>query len=530
MKKILSYVVIALMSVNFFASCADLDTNPTDQVAGATMMDNTDGGMMALNGTIRSLWQWGWTTTGNYHQCVGPMGYSLAADLMCDDLVMAGTGNGWFWHDYILDVKDAYTNGTWRPYDLWNYFYTLISNVNYILDAEETMQGNSDDVKYVMGNAYAIRAYAYAYAGMWFARSYIGHEDKLCVPIYLGPTDPSTKGQPRSTNREVFAQAMSDINKACELLNGQSQKHISQIDMYVANGIKARIALYMGDYQVALDAAKIAMSGSKKLTANVTSGYNSATLEDVMWGAELIKDQGTTNPQFMAHMDPAFGGYGDASRKCVSPWLYNHLGQNDSRRAWWKLISLSAAKSAQDLATGYQQYKFKFADPSNPEETDHIFMRVPEMYLTAAECCARLNDETNALKYLNTFMSYRDPDYDCKKTGLAMGALTTDETGSLLEEIILQRRIELWGEFGRMYDVKRLRQGIKRTTANGFQTKALLTTLHVDDPESFDFVMTIPQVELDANKYMVQNPVGSYATDTEGDDPSLTPVIDEDEE
>ena len=29
----------------------------------------------------------------------------------------------------------------------------------------------------------------------------------------------------------------------------------------------------------------------------------------------------------------------------------------------------------------------------------------------------------------------------------------------LLEEIIIQRRIELWGEFGRIYDIRRLKQG-----------------------------------------------------------------------
>lgn len=45
----------------------------------------------------------------------------------------------------------------------------------------------------------------------------------------------------------------------------------------------------------------------------------------------------------------------------------------------------------------------------------------------------------------------------------SMGKLTSDYTGSLLEEIIIQRRIELWGEFGRIYDIRRLKQGFKRT-------------------------------------------------------------------
>lgn len=108
-----------------------------------------------------------------------------------------------------------------------------------------------------------------------------------------------------------------------------------------------------------------------------------------------------------------------------------------------------------------------------------------------------------------------------------MGRLTTDETGSLLEEIILQRRIELWGEFGRIYDIKRLRQGFVRTAEMGHPSAALRPTLKLDDPESFDWVLTIPQAELDANPYIVQNPVGSVEADGQGDDPALAPKVEE---
>lgn len=524
MKKIL-FSILAV-AVVLMTSCTkdSLNLNPTDQVSGDSMMDNTDGGMMALNGTIRAFWQWGWSTTGNTHQCVGPMGYSLMADLMGDDFVQAGQGNGWFFFDYMYNVKNRYTASTWRSYDCWNYYYTLISNVNYILAAKNTMQGNQADIDYIMGNAHAIRAYSLAYAAMTFARSYIGHEDRLSVPIYTEPTSPQTKGKPRATNKEVFAQAMSDIDSACILLAGQGQRHISHIGEAVANGIKARIALYMGDYGTALAAAQKAIAtSSAKLTSSIFDGYNSRNGADIMWGAEVLKDQGTTNPQFMAHMDPAFEGYGDASRKCISIWLYNKISGTDLRKDWWALESLPS----QDIAEGYQQKKFYFADPKNPETTDHIFMRLPEMYLIVAECQARSSQDATAQATLNEFMSYRDSKYNCTKTGTALGALTTDETGSLLEEIILQRRIELWGEFGRVYDIKRLRQGFKRTTEIGFQVGALLNNLHTDDPETFDWVLTIPQKEIDANPYMVQNPVSSYATATEGDDPALTPKVEQ---
>ena len=177
MKKILLLSLVALLP--FLTSCNEelLNTNPTDSVSGEFMLENTDGGKMAMNGVIRYIWQWGATTTGNYHQCFGIQSYALMGDLMGEDMVMDNQGNGWFWYDYLYDVKDAYTSGSWRPYDCWNYYYTLISQVNYIIAAEETMEGAEAEVAYIMGNAYAIRAYSYLYLAMTYARVYSALEE-----------------------------------------------------------------------------------------------------------------------------------------------------------------------------------------------------------------------------------------------------------------------------------------------------------------------------------------------------------------
>ena len=520
MKKIL-FALMALATLSFTACNKELlNTNPTDAVSGDTVFGDTDGGLMALNGTIRFFWQWGRTTTGNYHQCFGPQSYTLMADLMGEDMVQAAAGSGWFWYDYLYDVKDAVNSTTWRPYDAWNYYYTLISNVNYIIDAAPNMEGDPAVVNYVLGNAYAFRAYAYAYAGMLYARSYIGHEDRLCIPIYTEPTVAGTQGKARATNREVFAQAMSDINQAITLIGDTPQMHLSHFDKYVANGLKARIALYMGDYQTAHDAAVIAVQGGD-YAFNKDFHYNDATDKSVLWGAEIIRDQGTTNPQFLAHMDIAFGGYGASSRKCCSAWLYDKMGVSDVRRGWWSYETL-----ADNSTKGYQQYKFLFKDASDPYVgADHIFMRAPEMQLIIAETACRLGNESEAKTALNALMATRDPDYDCSAlTGTALGALTTDLTGSLLEEILIQRRIELWGEVGRVYDIKRLRQGFVRTADMGHPIAGLLNNLNTDDPETFDWVMTIPAKEYNANPLILQNPIGSYpSSNLEGDDPANAP-------
>ena len=162
----------------------------------------------------------GWSTTGNTHQCFGITAYNLCADVMGEDHVMAAQGSGWFWFDALYNVKGRYTSSAWRSYDLWFAFYTWLANSNYIIAAEETMEGTSSEVGYAIGQAYAIRAYSYFMLSQYFARTLVGHENEPCVPIYTEPTSPETKGQPRATNAEVYAQIDKDIDKAIELLKG----------------------------------------------------------------------------------------------------------------------------------------------------------------------------------------------------------------------------------------------------------------------------------------------------------------------
>lgn len=520
MKKI---IITALTILAVFSGCSKmLNTIPTTAVSGDTMLETTDGGLQALNGIYRFFWQWSASTGSTTHEAFGPQGYALMGDAMGDDMLFSGLGNGWFWYDYVYQAKRQFTRDNFRPYDIWNYNYTIISQANYIIAKGGAMKGPKADVDYILGNAYALRANAYYNLAINFARTYVGHEERLCVPIYTEPTTSKTKGKARDTNKNVYAQAREDIDKAIELLNGKKQKHCSHIDYTVANGIKARIAITMNDFKAAYEAADNAIkSTGKKLSKDVTWGYNDAINGvDVLWGAEIIPDQGTTNPQFLAQMDYRAGSYGQDQRKLCSKWLYSRIDAKDVRKKWW---SDEEIKEKGDIKRGLQQYKFLFKDPKNMKSgADHIFMRLPEMYLIKAEAACRDNNDPEAQTVLNGFMAYRLEGYDCSgKTGTALGKLTTDETGSLLEEIILQRRIELWGEIGRIFDIKRLRQGFVRTEEMGYQQTALLTNLKTNDPESFDWVMTVPQAEIDANSLMVQNPIGSEATADTGDDPAL---------
>ena len=64
-----------------------------------------------------------------------------------------------------------------------------------------------------------------------------------------------------------------------------------------------------------------------------------------------------------------------------------------------------------------------------------------------------------------------------------------------MDEIILQRRIELWGEGFRIYDIMRLKTGVSRNWSGSNHP----VSLEISDPDSWDWIMMIPQMEFDGN-------------------------------
>lgn len=509
MKKIFKYACFGLIGCMTLTSCLDsaLETSPTDSMSGTGLLANANAALVPLNGVYRSMYAT-WSPTANEHQSFGISSYVMMAEVMGEDFIQAAQGSGWFWYDCLYMVKDRYTSTAWRSYDVWNAYYTWISNANYILNAEETMEGDAADVNYVIGQAYAIRAYSYFMLAQTFARTYKGHESEPCCPIYTEPTVAGTQGKPRATVQEVYDQILADIDKAVELLDGTTRQHISHIDYSVAQGIRARIGLVMENWTMAKEAAKeaIAASGCEVLPVEDFLGLNSTAAANVMWGAAINSDQSGMYASFFSHMDQDGTGYANGGAyKEINKVLYDGMSQNDTRRKWW----LPDDSRNEDL--GYMQNKFRFAD-TQTWTGDYIWMRVEEMYLTAAEAECRLGEEAAAKEDLSAVMSQRVEGYTCTKTGTALGKLTSDVTGSLLEEIITQRRIELWGEFGRIYDIRRLKQGFVRTSEMGWPLDAQLTNRPSDDPESYMWVLTIPQTEFDGNASMNpstdQNPIG----------------------
>ena len=122
-------------------------------------------------------------------------------------------------------------------------------------------------------------------------------------------------------------------------------------------------------------------------------------------------------------------------------------------------------------------------------------LRLSELYLIAAEAAVKLNNNDKAVKYLDAIVSRANPE----KT--VQGKTVT------LDDVLLERRKELFGEGHRFFDALRNHQSTK-------EFPEISETSHlkmVDESVSFDWnyyrvVLPIPKAEMNSNPNMQQNP------------------------
>ena len=285
----------------------------------------------AMNDVYKSMRSAAWTTTGNFHQAFGISAYTLAGEVMGDDMMMGAQGSGWFWYDAAYSVKSRYTSSSWRSHDLWNAYYTWIAEANSIISQANQIAGDAGLVNYYVGQAYALRAYSYFMLAQWFARTYKGHESDPCVPIFNGTTFNGSTGALRSTVAQVYAQIDADINMAISKLEGTTQLEPQHMSYAVAQGLRSRIKLVEENWSTAYLAAKAAIAAFEGEDSRIQEvsdfmGMNDVTAGNVMWGIDIPESESQMYASLYAHMCSNFA-YGERAPKQITNWLYNKMIQ-----------------------------------------------------------------------------------------------------------------------------------------------------------------------------------------------------------
>ena len=263
--------------------------------------------------------------------------------------------------------------------------------------------------------------------------------------------------------------------------------------------LKALVALTQGNYDIAATNAIAARAGFPLMTnAEMLSGFNNAANQEWMWGSTQILDQSTFFSSFFALNSSNFSSSNIRTQpRSINGTLWEAIPATDIRKQLWdSRTSTTAIIPAGGVRVPYHNKKFLAAGEAN-SIGDVVYMRAAEMYLIEAEARARQGgaQEAAARTALNILLANRNP----------TGAPTTATGQALIDQILFNRRIELWGEGFRFIDLKRLDLPLDRSgIPNRSVALDLASTIIPAGDIRWQFLF--PQDEINANKLIVQNP------------------------
>jgi hypothetical protein len=132
------------------------------------------------------------------------------------------------------------------PDGVYTTMYTTIERANSCIKGISTMDADNPKVAQLLGEAYALRGWAYFNAVRFWGD----------VPFQLLPTiDADTYELPRYPRDEIYDQCVEDLQKAVELLPWKSEAGMpsERFSKNAALGILARVALHAAGYSLRWD-------------------------------------------------------------------------------------------------------------------------------------------------------------------------------------------------------------------------------------------------------------------------------------
>ena len=524
--KLNRYIAMTLAGATLFA-CSDIDEMvPQGGTLLATQVQETNN---AAPSRVEAQFSGMYSKLGEPLAIFGSSGrpddygfimMAFSNDLEAADIVTANNDYNWFSTCMELSSRNPdYAN----PYVRYASPYNQIAAANDIIKALPA-DSEEAEVLYKLGQARAMRAFAYLNLAPYFQRNYQIAADEPCVPIVTETTTDFTNN-PRASVKDVYTLIVDDLTYAIEKLEGFVRPDKAKIDQQVAYGLRARAYLDMGMWAEAASDAEKAMEG-----------YTPATIEEVskpflydltehnwLWGYDMTIDMASvftyaTSSSWVR----SFSGDGyapaTATYSKINNLLYNKIPATDVRKGWWvdenlhspllQNVSWNGATGDDVAALFIENVKEPFEPLTNVKfgmytygsttnEEDWPFMRVEEMILIQAEGYVRGGNEPKGKQILEDFVkTYRDPSYSADAGGR-----------TLVDEIWFQRRVELWGEGFSNADTRRLNKPFVRFhDSNSNMPEAFRFNLKADDPH---LLMHFCKSETNTNLAIVDNPAGN---------------------
>lgn len=400
MKKTLYSALV--LCATFFSSCNYLDVTPVGKVIPEYTED------------FRAL------MTSSY-QKVPP--YKKLVTLRTDELLLP---TEWDWsYDTYFDLciwNDATPNPKATNYH-YDEFYNSIFYANHVIEEQSKIKDDgSEPIAQVVAEAYAMRAYLHFTLVNIYGQPY-STETANSKSIPLSLKIDIDQQFPRALLSDVYAQINSDIAEAESRMQKQTQPAPInyRFSKESLQALKARVALYQRNWELALTAAQSVLSVRPALEdlndQSSKAPYHFESKEAILALVEFV--------------DMDIQDYQPITEELASK--YNK--EEDKRFGLYFKKSSGAYKVAKGAR--------------GPEKSE---IRTGELYLIAAEAAAQLNKDEQAKEYLLALTQKRlTPEFFTTESA-RVKALGHD---GLIAEIADERQRELAVEGHRWFDLRR---------------------------------------------------------------------------
>lgn len=355
---------------------------------------------------------------------------------------------------------------------MWSQLYGFIYKANAVYDGVEKSRSVSVAVKkQLKGEALFVRAFCHFYLVQLYGD----------IPVITTTDYRQNAMEGRQPVTAVYSQIEKDLDQAVGLLSAEyknaSNKSTSERtrpNLYAAKALLARLYLFEEKWALAESAATevINYSTQYELLSNLNSVFLKNSREAI-WQIQAVV------PIFNSYAGAFYPFFRRPNNVSLSPDFVSSFDTADLRfKSWINSIIV-------DADNYFYPFKYK-AGQNQPSVTEYtMVLRLAELYLIRAEARSRQQLFTLANEDLNKIRS---------RAGLEDINLTTE--AQLLAEVEQQRRFELFAESGdRWIDLRRTGR-----------ISDVLSISKAPNWELTDQLYPIPQVEIDRNKNLEQNP------------------------
>lgn len=375
---------------------------------------------------------------------------------------------------------------------IWGSSYSAINEINNIIEVlKDPPAGVTQEFsESIEGQARFLRALYYHNMSKIYGydpKARVEEVDFGSVPLLTHPvlnTDDITYPS-RAPIEQIYDQIYRDLDSAYLLLDGKTID-ASNPEYYAsasaAAALLSRVALYNEDYgRVVTEASTSLIESDFKFmsNSNYISGWRSVKLpESIFEVAFHVGDladpaNASLRVTFTSRLTLGATTFANRGNVTVASDLYNKYATNDVRRGLF--INGIGRNSNQIEIT-------KYISRSGSNHDNVPVIRVSEVILNRAEAYAHLEQDDLARQDLNRIR---------ERAGLT--AVPSSLTGQdLIDEILLQRRLELAFEGHRFFDLKR-------------QGKDIIKPMGNVKFEEFRILAPIPYSEAERNTNLDQN-------------------------